>query len=138
MVDPISAAMNVAASGLEAQGMRMRVVAENMANADTTAAGPGGEPYRRKTIVFKPSFDDALGAARVEVRQIGVDGSEFVRAFDPGHPAADQDGYVMRPNVSAIIEAADMREAMRSYEANLNLIEQARAMAASAIDLLRR
>lgn len=138
MADPILAAMQVAASGLEAQGFRMRVVAENMANADTTAAGPNGEPFRRKTIVFKPDFDAALGAARVEVKQIGVDASDFVRSFDPGHPAADDDGYVLRPNVSSIIEAADMREAMRSYEANLNMIEQARAMAASAIDVLRR
>ncbi len=137
-MDPIKAAMSVAASGLEAQGFRMRVVAENIANADTTAAGPTGEPFRRKTIVFKPEFDQALGAAMVKVKQVGVDSSEFARAYDPGHPAADPEGYVLRPNVSAIIEATDMREAMRSYEANLNLIEQARAMAASALDLLRR
>lgn len=137
-MDPIKAAMTVAASGLEAQGMRMRVVAENIANADTTAAGPSGEPFRRKTIVFRPTFDQALGASLVEVKQVGVDGSEFARAYDPGHPAANQDGYVLRPNISSIIEATDMREAMRSYEANLNMIEQARAMAASALDLLRR
>ncbi len=138
MPDPILSSMKIAASGLEAQGARMRVVAENMANADTTAAGPAGAPYRRKTIVFQPTFDQALGAARVEIKQVGVDKSDFVRSFDPGHPAADDEGYVLRPNVSAIIEAADMREAMRSFEANLNVIEQARAMAASAIDLLRR
>ncbi len=138
MTDPIQAAMNVAASGLEAQGFRMRVVAENIANADTTAAGPTGEPFRRKTIVFKPEFDRALGAAMVRVKEIGVDESAFPRSYDPGHPAANPDGYVERPNVSAIIEATDMREAMRSYEANLSLIEQARAMAASALDLLRR
>ncbi len=136
MTDPISATMKIAASGLQAQGMRVRMVAENLANSNTTAAGPAGDPYARKTITFESRFDRHLGADVVAIKRIGVDQSPFTRIYDPSHPAADDDGYIQTPNVNPLIEMADMREATRSYDANLNLIEQARSMATSTLALL--
>jgi flagellar basal-body rod protein FlgC len=128
----------IASSGLKAQSMRMRVVAENVANANSTASTPGGDPYRRKTITFEAELDRSLGASLVEVKSIGVDRSSFKQVYDPSHPAADEDGYVKMPNVSTLIEMADMREATRAYEANLNMIEQARSMLMRTTDLIRR
>lgn len=136
-VDPLSATMRIAASGLEAQGTRLRVIAENIANADSTAEIPGGDPYRRKTISFTNALDRSLGAETVEIRRIGRDRSDFELVHDPSHPAADADGYVKRPNVSTLVEMMDMREATRSFEASMNMIEQARAMMARTVDLLR-
>lgn len=136
-VDPLSATMRIAASGLEAQGTRLRVIAENIANADSTAEIPGGDPYRRKTISFTSALDRSLGAETVEIRRIGRDRSDFELVHDPSHPAADADGYVKRPNVSTLVEMMDMREATRSFEASMNMIEQARSMMARTVDLLR-
>lgn len=121
----------ISASGLEAQSLRMRVIAENLANADSLATTPGGAPYRRKLVLFSP---DKSG---VEVAAVRRDSSSFARVYQPGHPAADSAGYVLRPNVSSLVESADMKAAQRSYEANLNAIEAARAMTLRTLDLIK-
>jgi flagellar basal-body rod protein FlgC len=136
-VDPLNATMRIAASGLEAQGTRLRVIAENVANADSTSDVPGGDPFRRKTISFATTMDRSLGAEIVDVKRIGRDRSDFQLVHDPSHPAADENGYVKRPNISTLVEMMDMREATRSFEASMNMIEQARAMMARTVDLLR-
>ncbi len=137
MIDPLLAASRLASAGLEAQSLRMRVVSENLANAQSTGNAPGADPYARKTVTFKAELDRAIGAASVRVRDIDTDDTPFRVEHDPSNPAADQNGNVKLPNVNALIEMADMREANRSYEANLQVIKQARAMVASVIDLLR-
>ena len=129
--------MSVAASGLQAQGTRLRVISENLANAASTAAVPGGDPYRRKTVTFAAELDKAIGAEEVKVRKVGADASPFREIYEPSHPAADANGHVKLPNVNMLIELADMREAQRSYEANLQMIEQSRSMLMRTIDLLR-
>ncbi len=130
-------ALNVSASGLKAQGTRLRVIAENIANADSTAQRPGAEPYRRRVVTFGNVLDRELGAETVRVDGIVPDRSEFRRRFEPGHPAADGKGYVLTPNVNSLLEVADMREAQRSYEANLKVIQSSRAMLQQTIDILR-
>lgn len=137
-MDAIAATMRIAASGLEAQSTRVRMVSENVANANSLGSAPGADPYRRKTIVFETVFDKALGADTVGVKRIGTAPGEFELSFDPNHPAADENGYVKVPNVNPLIEMADMREATRSYDANLNIIEQARGMAIATVALLER
>lgn len=137
MNDPLSATLRIASSGLQAQGTRLRVIAENIANVDSTALSAGGDPYRRKTISFTSAFDRASGSEVVKVKQIGRDRSDFQLSYDPSHPAADAKGYVKRPNVQPLIEMADMREASRSFEASVNVIEQSRSMMNRMIDLLR-
>lgn len=127
----------ISASGLKAQNGRMRIIAENIANANSTAKTPDEEPYRRKIPTFKNQFDRELGAETVELGRIAEDTSDFKSAFMPGHPAADANGYVLQPNVNALIETTDMREAQRSYEANLNVIETTRRMLQRTIDILR-
>ena len=108
--------------GLKVQGERLRVIGENIANANSTALGEGGEPYRRKTITFENALDRELGIDTVRVARFGVDSGALGRRHDPNHPAAGADGYVLLPNVNPLIEMADMREAMRSYEANLSVV----------------
>ncbi|HEU0069875.1 MAG TPA: flagellar basal body rod protein FlgC [Alphaproteobacteria bacterium] len=130
-------ALKISASGLRAQTMRMRVSAENMANADTMSETAGGDPYRRKTISFKNVLDKTIDAKTVKVDKLGVDKTDFDMRFDPGHPAADANGYVKLPNVKSMVELMDIREAQRSYEANLGSIEAAKNMLSRAIDLLR-
>lgn len=130
-------AMNIAAAGMKVQGTRIRLVAQNLANADSTALRPGGEPYRRQTITFQNRLDRALGIETVQVARTGLDPSPFPRRFEPGHPAADADGYVLTPNLSSLLEMMDMREAQRSFEANLNAMRSARTMVQQTIDLLR-
>lgn len=137
-MDAISATMKIAASGLEAQSLRVRMVSENIANAQSLGSAPGADPYRRKTIVFEPKFDRMLGAEVVGVKKIGTDPGEFRLSYDPSHPAADAKGYVKVPNVNPLIEMTDMREATRSYDANLNMIEQARGMAMATLALIER
>ncbi|WP_416173678.1 flagellar basal body rod protein FlgC [Brevundimonas sp.] len=128
--------MAVAASGLKAQQSRMRVIAENIANAESTAQTAGGTPYRRQIPVFQSAnVDGATGVVLAEVRP---DQGDFRMEYDPSHPAANAEGYVMRPNVDTLIEAMDMREAQRAYEANLNVIETARAMEQRTLDILKR
>jgi flagellar basal-body rod protein FlgC len=137
MIDPLSLAFKVAGSGLEAQSTRMRVVSENLANAQSTGQTPGSDPYRRKTVEFQASVDQATGTAEVEVRRVDTDQSEFNVEYDPGNRAADAKGMVKMPNVNMLVEMADMREANRSYEANLQTIKQARNLISMTIDLLR-
>jgi flagellar basal-body rod protein FlgC len=128
--------MAVAASALKAQQSRMRVIAENIANADSTSDTAGGQPYRRQVPVFRArEVDGATGVALAEVRP---DPGQFRRDYDPSHPAADAEGYALRPNVDTLVEAMDMREAQRAYEANLNVIETARAMEQRTLDILKR
>jgi flagellar basal-body rod protein FlgC len=127
----------ISAAGMRAQGQRLRVVAENLANADSVAEAPGGDPYRRKTISFKNQLDRELGMETVQVSKVGEDPSDFRMKYDPGNPAADGKGYVKLPNVNSLIEMSDMREAQRSYEANLRAIEVARSMLQRTIDLIR-
>ena len=137
MADPLQLALKVAASGLHAQSNRVRVVSENMANAQSTAKTPGADPYSRKTISFESELNDLSGVSTVKVESIDVDTSPFRVEHDPGHPAADAQGYVKLPNVNLLVEMADMREANRSYEANLQVIKQAREMISMTIDLMR-
>ena len=139
MTDPVvprNPAMAVAASALKAQSSRMRIIAENIANAESTARTPGGDPYRRQVPVFEArNVDGATGVALAEVRP---DDGDFKLEYDPSHPAANADGYVLRPNVDTLVESMDMREAQRAYEANLNVIETARAMETRTLDLLKK
>ncbi|MCC7425976.1 MAG: flagellar basal body rod protein FlgC [Alphaproteobacteria bacterium] len=130
-------ALRISADGMEAQSTRLRIVAENIANRDSTPATPGAEPYRRKTVSFRAEFDRSLGAETVAVRGVGRDPSAFPRRLEPGHPAADAQGYVQTPNVNSLIEVMDMREAQRSYGANLAVLEVTRGMLQRAIDILR-
>ncbi|WP_421787284.1 flagellar basal body rod protein FlgC [Hyphobacterium sp.] len=133
-----SDALSVAAAGLRAQSARMRIIAENLANAESTAQTPGGEPYRRQVPIFEAELDRATGLEMVRMTRAAPDMSDFVIEHEPGHPAADADGYVLYPNVNTLIEAMDMREAIRAYEANLNMVESSRRMMERALDLLRR
>ncbi len=136
-MDPLSAALKIAGSGLEAQSTRLRVVSENIANARSTGDTPGAEPYRRKTVTFGAELDKVSGADLVAVKRLGEDDSDFIQEFDPGNPAADERGYVKMPNVNVLIEMADMREANRTYEANLQTVKQTRDLISSTINLLK-
>lgn len=133
----LSRAIGVAAAGLKAQAGRMRIISENIANADSTARTPGGDPYRRKVPTLKASFDDELAAQVVTLGRVERDRSDFRVKHDPGSPLADAKGNVMMPNVNSLIEQTDMREAQRSYEANLNMVGAARRMIARTLDILR-
>ncbi len=136
-MDPLFKAQRIAISGMKAQGMRLRVLAENMANADTLPSAPGEAPYQRKFVTFRNLLDRDLGARTVRVDKVRSDPSGFERRFEPGHPAADADGYVQAPNIDPMIELANMREALRSYEAGLNVIRAAKDMLKRASDMLR-
>ncbi len=133
----ISKALAVSARGMDAQTARLRVVAENLANQDTTGSTPGAEAYRRKTVTFESRMDQALGIETVRVKSIAPDKSAQPQRFDPSHPAADAAGYVRSPNVNSFIEVMDMREAQRSYSANLNVLEATRSMLTRTIELLK-
>ncbi len=133
----LKTSVNVSASGLRAQSMRMRVIAENLANTDSIAKTAGGDPYRRRVATFQAQVDKATGATMVKVDSIIADKSDFQRVYQPGNPAADGTGYVMRPNVNSLIETADMKAAQRSYQANLNAIETARDMTMRTLDLIK-
>jgi flagellar basal-body rod protein FlgC len=133
-----SDAMQISASGLRAQAARMRVISENIANADSTSREAGGDPYRRQIPVFENELNRVTGLTTVRMADVADDQSEFTMTHDPGHPAADADGYVKKSNVQTLVEMMDMREAMRTYEANLNMIENGRRMQERALDLLRR
>ncbi|MCZ6494572.1 MAG: flagellar basal body rod protein FlgC [Alphaproteobacteria bacterium] len=130
-------AMKLASAGMRAQGTRMRVVAENLANADTAPENVKSEPYRRKMVTFKNVLDRTMGVYKIRVDRIITDRTEFERKYDPGHPAADDRGYVTMPNVKTMIELMDMKQAQRSFEANLSVIQAAKAMLQKTIDLLR-
>lgn len=130
-------ALRISAAGMQAQSTRLRVVAENLANRDSTGQSPGADPYRRKTVTFGARLDRAQGTQTVEVRRIGTAPGEFPQQHDPSHPAADARGYVKQPNVDSLVEMMDMREAQRSYSANLSVLEATRGMLTRTIEALR-
>ena len=131
-------AMIVSANGMRAQGTRIRVISENVANAETTGLSPGENPYTRQTISFKNELNRELGLSLVGVDKIGKDTTTpYSLEYKPDHPAADESGYVKMPNVNTMIEIMDIREAQRSYEANLGIMDQSRTMMSRTIDLLR-
>ncbi|MFW5680375.1 MAG: flagellar basal body rod protein FlgC [Pseudomonadota bacterium] len=127
----------IASAGMKVQGVRVRIAAENLANASSTGTEPGAEPYRRKTVSFAERLDRERQLRLVDVHRYGVDRSAFERRFDPTHAAADGDGYVLHPNVSPLVELMDMREAQRSYEANLNAVSLTRNLVKQTLDLLK-
>jgi len=133
----LKTSIGVSASGLHAESLRMRVIAENLANADSVARTPGGTPYRRRVATFQAQVDKATGATMVKVDSIVGDKSDFNRVYQPGNPAADASGYLLQPNVNSLIETADMKAAQRSYEANLNAIETARDLTMRTLDLIK-
>lgn len=128
--------MNIAVSGMKAQEMRLRVVAENIANADSLATTPGGEPYRRKLIEFSNIVDPRTKVSLLNVKRISRAQGELKVNFDPSHPAADKNGYVKMPNVNRFIETMDMKEAQRSFSANLEVLEASRSMLRNTVNLL--
>ena len=138
MTDPLAATFRIASSGLEAQSTRLRVVSENIANADSTASVPGGDPYRRKLVSFESTLDRATEARLVKLKRIAEDERPFRVQHDPSHPAADEKGVVKLPNVDMLVELADMKEANRSYQASLQIYRQARELHAMTLDLLKQ
>lgn len=130
-------AMELAAKGMKAQGVRMRVISENMANAETTPTSAEQDPYRRQVVTFKNEMNRSDNLRYVEVDKVASDQSDFKVKYDPHHPAADGQGYIRTPNVNTLIEMMDMRESQRSYEANLGVIEMARSMLMRMVDLIR-
>lgn len=129
--------MHISASGMKAQSARLKVVSQNLANAESVGVRGGKQPYRRQTISFKDQLDRETGAELVAVNKLGVDRSDFDRRYEPSHPMADADGYVLYPNINPVVEMMDMREARRGYEANLNVIESSKSMLTQTIGLLR-
>lgn len=129
--------LKIAASGLGAQSHRMRIISENIANTDSISNIKGGDPYQRKLSTFKQVYDNEIGAELVQHGKVKFDTSDFGMRLEPGHPGADDKGYVKTPNVNGMVEAMDMREAQRSYEANLNVITSARKMLSKTLDILR-
>ena len=130
-------ALRISASGMQAQTTRLRVIAENLANQDTTGGKPGADPYRRKTVSFDNLLDRASGENLVRVKKVGFDSSAFPQKYEPSHPAADAKGYVNTPNVNSFVEVMDMREAQRSYNANLAVMQVTRGMLSRTIDMLK-
>jgi flagellar basal-body rod protein FlgC len=129
--------LNISATGMEAQSTRLRVIAENIANQDTTGSSAGADPYRRKTITFESTMNRAVGVETVRVKNIGVDNGDLPLRYDPANPASDAQGYVKLPNVNSFVEVMDMREAERSYSANLSVMQATRSMLNKTIDLLK-
>ncbi|HEX7799187.1 MAG TPA: flagellar basal body rod protein FlgC [Asticcacaulis sp.] len=138
MLKPLNSdqTMAVAASALKAQQARMRIIAENIANADSTGRTPGSDPYRRQIPIFTTSPVD--GATGVQLARVAQDTTDFTQEYDPSNPAADAKGYVKKPNVDPLIETMDMREAQRAYEANMNVIDTARDMTSKILDILQK
>lgn len=137
MIDPLKLSLRIASSGIDAQSTRMRVVSENIANFESTGRTPGSDPYARKTVTFADELDDVTGTRFVKVDRISNDTAPFRLEHNPSHPAADAAGFVKMPNVNVLVEMADMKEANRSYAANVQVVKQARDMISMTIDLLR-
>ncbi|MGA2485258.1 MAG: flagellar basal body rod protein FlgC [Roseiarcus sp.] len=137
MPDPLQATLRIAGSGLEAQSMRLRVISENIANAQSTGDTPGADPYTRQTISFDSVLDRSLGVPLVKIKTIGQDDTPFRVEHDPGNPAADAGGFVKMPNVDVLTELADMREANRTYEANLQVAKQSAELLGQTVSLLK-
>jgi flagellar basal-body rod protein FlgC len=136
-MDDLDISSKIASSGMKAQATRLRVISENLANADSTAEVPGGDPYRRKLVTFRNQLDHELKADTVKVKKITNDTSKLSSKYDPTHPGADEKGYVMMPNVNPLVEMMDMREAQRSYEANMDVITTSRQMVAKTLEILK-
>ena len=136
-MDDITKSIEISASGMKAQSARLRVTAENIANAGSTGSTPGADPYRRKTLTFKNMLDRQLGIEKVTVSKYGRDPSDFVMKYDPNHPAANTKGYVAYPNVDTMIESQDAKEAERAYEANISAIDIAKSMASRTLSILQ-
>ena len=137
MPDALKASLMIASAGLEAQSHRMRIVSENIANANSTGTTPGSDPYTRKTISFVSALERESGLASVQVHNVGTDDAPYSLVNDPSHIAADENGMVKMPNVEMLMEMADMRETIRSYEANLQAAKQARELISMTIDMMR-
>ena len=137
MSDPLKASLMISGAGLEAQSQRMRVVSQNIANANSTGTTPGSDPYSRKTISFASVMDNQMNIASVKVHKTGTDETPFTVIYEPGHAAANKDGMVKMPNVDLFMEMADMRETLRTYEANMQAIKQARELISMTIDMMR-
>ena len=137
MADELISSLRISAAGMKAQGTRLRVIAENLANANSLPTEPGQKPYQRKTVTFKNVLDRESSLELIQVDKIRPDKSDFKLRFDPNHPAADENGYVLVPNVNTLIEVMDMREAQRSYEANLAAIRNIRSMMQKTLEILR-
>ena len=133
----LSVSADIAVSGMKAQAQRLRIISENMANAESVSATKGGDPYRRQVVTFKQYIDQETGADMVKVDKVIHDESPFVLKYDPSHPAADEQGYVKMPNVNPLIEMMDLKEAQRSYDANLSMMQTARDMNSKVLDLLK-
>lgn len=133
----ITDVLSISGAGMHAQSDRLRVIAENLANADSTGSTPGALPYQRKTITFKNVLDQELGLNTVQTANYGTDPSPFKKKYEPGHPAADAQGYVLYPNVDSVVELVDMHEAQRDYEANLNVVDVTKSMISQALGLLK-
>jgi flagellar basal-body rod protein FlgC len=129
--------IKISAAGMQVQGVRLKVIAENLANADSISPVAGGDPYRRKVVTFQNVLDRKLGADMVKVKNVGTDKSAFREKYDATNPAADANGYIKLPNVNPLVELMDMREAQRSYEANLRIVDVSKNMLTRTIDLLR-
>ncbi|SCA57902.1 Flagellar basal-body rod protein FlgC [Candidatus Terasakiella magnetica] len=137
-MDDLFKSMRISTAGMKVQGARLRVISENVANADSLPTKPGENPYRRKKILFRNELDKNIDAHTVRVHKVKEDSTaNFKKFFDPAHPAADENGYVLRPNVNSLIEMMDMREAQRSYEANVNTIKASKKMLQQSIGILR-
>ena len=137
MAGNLTLSADIAASGMKAQSERLKVISQNMANADSVSADPNGEPYRRQVVSFQNYLDPATGAQKVRVNKIVKDKSPFEKKYEPNHPAADAQGYVSLPNVNPLVEMMDMKEAQRVYDANLNMLKTAREMNSSVLDILK-
>ncbi len=135
--DSLKASLRIAGAGLESQSVRLRVISENIANAQSTASVSGGDPYTRQTVTFEDTLDRASGVSLVKVKDIGRDDAPYRVEQDPGNPAADDKGYVKLPNVDVMVELADLREANRSYEANLQVAKQSSDLMNQTISLLK-
>ncbi len=133
----LTVSADVAASGMKVQAERLKVIAQNMANADSISTEPGGEPYRRQVVSFQNYVDQETGAQMVRVDKVVKDNSPFEKKYAPNHPGADAQGYVSLPNVNPLIEMMDMKEAQRAYDANLNMLKTAREMNSSVLDILK-
>ncbi len=137
MAGNLTLSADIAASGMKAQSERLKVISQNMANADSVSTDPNGEPYRRQVVSFQNYLDPATGAQKVRVNKIVKDMSPFEKKYEPNHPAADAQGYVSLPNVNPLVEMMDMKEAQRVYDANLNMLKTAREMNSSVLDILK-
>jgi len=136
-MDDLFKSMKISGSGMRAQGTRLRVISENIANANSLPTQPGDKPYQRKVVLFKNELDRNIEADLVRVDKVRPDRSDFKKRYDPNHPAADETGYVLAPNVNSLLESMDMREAQRSYEANMNVIRASKEMLTKSIEILR-